>query len=339
MLSKFDKMLFQVIGAGVFLYGLIHSILLYFIDSDIELWFYNIFGKSPSCLKGQVVFITGASSGIGEHTAIALAKHGVKLVLTARRKIELDRVKRICLEVSKGKLHDRDILVIPMDMMDINSHQDYFEQAVQHFGHVNILFNNAGRSQRAMWEEIDMAVDKEMFELNVFSVINLTRVAVKYFNDRGKGHVAATSSIAGVLGVPFSGTYCGSKFALHGYYNTLRNEKGHKNLCVTLLCPGPTFTNFLTESFTGKPGEKYGIGTRPTDKRMTAERCGELCAVALANKIPESWIALFPLIPLVYIAVYFPFVFRCGLKILGPEALFKLRDSRDTSVLNEVHTV
>ncbi|KAK9747243.1 short chain dehydrogenase [Popillia japonica] len=187
-----------------------------------------------------------------------------------------------------------------------------------------------------MWEEIEMPVDKEMFELNVFSIINLTRIAVKYFNHKGKGHVAATSSIAGVLGVPYSGTYCATKFGLHGYYNALRIEKGNKNLHVTLLCPGPTFTNFLAESFTNKPGEKYGIGTRPTDKRMTAERCGELCAVALANRIPESWMALFPLLPLTYVAVYFPIVFRSALKILGPETLFKLRDSRDTTVLNEV---
>ncbi|KAK9747244.1 short chain dehydrogenase [Popillia japonica] len=140
-------MFFQAIGAGVFLYGLIHSILFYFIDSDIELWFYETFGKSPRRLKGQVVFITGASSGIGEHTAIALAKHGVKLVLAARRKNELDRVKQACLDVSKGELQDKDVLVMPMDMMDLNSHQNCFDQAVKHFGEVNILFNNAGRSQ------------------------------------------------------------------------------------------------------------------------------------------------------------------------------------------------
>lgn len=166
-------------------------------------------------MKGQVVFITGASSGIGEHTAIALAKHGVKLVLAARRKNELDRVKQACLDVSKGELQDKDVLVMPMDMMDLNSHQNCFDHAVKHFGEVNILFNNAGRSQRAMWEEIEMPVDKEMFELNVFSIINLTRIAVKYFNHKGKGHVAATSSIAGVLGVPYSGTYCATKFGLH----------------------------------------------------------------------------------------------------------------------------
>ncbi|KRT81443.1 dehydrogenase, partial [Oryctes borbonicus] len=312
-------MFFEAVGFGVFLYGLIHSVLFYFIDCDLELAFYEKFGKTPRRLKGKVVFITGASSGIGEHTAIALAKRGVKLVLAARREDELQRVKNICIEVSKGQLQDKDVLIIPMDMTDFESHEKHFQEAIQHFGTVDILFNNAGRSQRAMWEDIDLQVDKQMFDLNVFSVINLTRIAIKYFNGKGSGHVAGTSSIAGVLGVPYSATYSGTKFALHGYYNSLRNEKANTNLHVTLLCPGPTFTNFLSESFTNTPGEKYGIGTQSTDKRMTAERCGELCAVALANKIPESWIGLFPVIPLTYIAVYFPIVFRCCMKVLGPE--------------------
>lgn len=102
-----------------------------------------------------------------------------------------------------------------MDVTDLESHQKHFDHAVRHFGTIDILFNNASRSQRAMWEEIELSVDKEMFELNVFGIINLTRIAVKYFNQKGSGHVAATSSIAGVLGVPYSATYSGTKFALH----------------------------------------------------------------------------------------------------------------------------
>lgn len=102
-----------------------------------------------------------------------------------------------------------------MDLLDFSSHKKVFDLAVQHFGHVDILFNNAGRSQRANWEYIDMAVDKELFDLDVFSVINLTRIAVKYFNTKGYGHVAVNSSLAGVIGAPNSGTYCGAKHAVH----------------------------------------------------------------------------------------------------------------------------
>ncbi|CAH1155746.1 unnamed protein product [Phaedon cochleariae] len=321
-------MFFALMGAGVCAYGTIFTILTLLSDCDLELLFYEKFGKSPRRLKGKVVFVTGASSGIGEYTAYALAKVGAKLVLAARRYEELQKVKRKCLDLSNGLLEEKDILVIPMDMTDFPSHQKHFQEAVAHFGTVDILLNNAGRSQRAMWDNIELAVDKQMFNLNVFGVINLTRVALQHFNKVGAGHVAVTSSLAGIIGVPYSCTYTGTKHAIHGYFNALRVEKMKNNIDVTLLCPGPTFTNFLAESFTDKEGQKYNNPTQPTDRRMTAERCGYLTAVALANKTNESWMAVFPLIPLTYIIVYFPIIYNCGLKVLGPETMFKLRDSK-----------
>lgn len=102
-----------------------------------------------------------------------------------------------------------------MDMLDITSHKRNFNFAVQHFGHVDILFNNAGRSQRAVWEDIELDVDKQLFDLNVFSVIHLTRIAINHFKSRNMGHVAVTSSLAGIIGVPLSGTYTGSKHSIH----------------------------------------------------------------------------------------------------------------------------
>lgn len=105
-----------------------------------------------------------------------------------------------------------------MDVTDFDSHKKHFQQAVNHFGRVDILLNNAGRSQRAMWETTELAVDKQMFNLNVFGVVNLSRVAVEYFNKIGSGHVAVVTSLAGVIGVPYSGSYTGSKHAVHVSY-------------------------------------------------------------------------------------------------------------------------
>ncbi|XP_074033031.1 dehydrogenase/reductase SDR family member 7 isoform X2 [Leptinotarsa decemlineata] len=322
-------MLFSLIGIGVFTYGVIFTLLSLLSDCDLQLLFYEKFGKSPRRLKGKVVFITGASSGIGEHIAYALAKCGVRLVLAARRNEELQRVKRNCIDSSKGLLEDRDVLVIQMDVTDTASHRKHFQHAVLHFGRVDILVNNAGRSQRAMWATTEMSVDRQLFDLNVFGVVSLTRVALEHFDKVGCGHVAVVSSLAGILPVPYSGTYTASKHAIHGYFNSLRTERLGKNIHVTLLCPGPTFSNFLAECFTEKEGEKYNGSVQPSDKRMTAERCGYLSAVALANKTSESWIAVFPLISFTYIAVYFPIVFNIALRLLGPETLFKLRDSKD----------
>nr|CAI5837522.1 unnamed protein product [Callosobruchus analis] len=318
---------FTVLGAGMLIYWGVCTVLSFVCDCDLELFFYEKFGKSPRRLKGKVVFITGASSGIGEYTAYALAKFGVKLALAARRPNELLRVKRRCIELSNNQLTDRDVLVVPMDMTDFQSHRRHFHYAVQHFGHVDILLNNAGRSQRALWENIELEVDKQMFDLNVFGAVNLSRIALDHFSRVGSGHIAVVSSLAGIMGVPYSGSYCGTKYAVH---------KLPKNIHVTLLCPGPTFSNFLAESFTDKPGEKYGLQVQPTDKRMTAERCGYLNAVALVNKTKESWIAIRPIIALTYVMVYFPVLSSVVVKILGPNYMYKLRDSKNDTEVNIV---
>lgn len=103
-----------------------------------------------------------------------------------------------------------------MDILDVDMHEKHFKDAVNHFGHVNILVNNAGRSQRATWEDIESSVHRQMFELNVHAVVSLTQVAIKYFQlKKIPGHVAVTSSLAGIIGTPFSGTYCGTKHAIH----------------------------------------------------------------------------------------------------------------------------
>lgn len=102
-----------------------------------------------------------------------------------------------------------------MDVLEVKSHKRFFERALHHFGRVDVLVNNAGRSQRANWEEIDLNVDRQMFDLNVFAVVNFSRVALNHFLKVGYGHIAVTSSIAGVLGAPYSGTYTGTKHAIH----------------------------------------------------------------------------------------------------------------------------
>ncbi|XP_019761805.2 dehydrogenase/reductase SDR family member 7 [Dendroctonus ponderosae] len=322
-------MFFSIIGAGLVVYGCFYTLATAIFDCDVQLGFLEVFGKSPRRLKGKVAFITGASSGIGEHTAYALAKAGVRLVLTARRNLELQRVKQQCLAVSLGQLADKDVLVIPMDVLDFASHKAHFQYALRHFGTVDVLVNNAGRSQRALFDDTDLAVDRQVFELNVFAVINLTRVALAHFSQKGQGHVVVVSSVAGVLDVPFSASYTASKHALHGYLNSLRVEKSRKNIHVTLLCPGPVFTNFLSEAFTDKDGEKLDGSTRSTDKRMSAQRCGQLNAVAIANKVSEAWIARFPMVPMVYIGVYFPILLKVALRLVGPEKLFAARDSKE----------
>lgn len=168
-----------------------------------------------SSLEGKVVWITGASSGIGKYLAIVLAKNNVKICISARRTAELQKVKEECLLVASN-LQPNDILVLPMDMLDIDQHHALFNKVFQHFGAVDVLVNNAGRSQRAQFKDIALKVDQEMFDLDVFSVINLSRVYVNHVADtNGKGHIAITSSSVGLTTVPNSASYTAAKHALH----------------------------------------------------------------------------------------------------------------------------
>lgn len=163
-------------------------------------------------LRGKVVWITGASSGIGKQLAIELAKNHVKLCISARSGDRLQAVKEECLKQSK-LLGANDILVLKMDMTDTDTHQRHFDMVINHFGRIDVLVNNAGRSQRASFEEIDLRVDRELFDLDVFSVVNLTRLYVKHC--KGQGHVAVTSSSVGLISVPNSASYTAAKHAIH----------------------------------------------------------------------------------------------------------------------------
>ncbi|KAK7595165.1 hypothetical protein V9T40_001598 [Parthenolecanium corni] len=321
--------IFSVTGIGFLLYLVSYAVILMIADCDAQLFFATIFGRRKLAkFKDKVIWITGASSGIGEHIARLAAHYGAKLILTARNEAELERVKRLCIE--EGKVSEDDVLVLPLDITDISKHQSAFDKVIQRFGHLDILVNNAGRSQRATWENIDVQVDRDMFELNVFSNVSLSRLVAKHFLQRNEGHLAVTSSIAGVLTTPFSPTYCGTKFALHGYYGSFFKEKVESNVGVTLLCPGPVVSNLLPACFTDKPGEKFGESHTANDSRMTGERCAYLSLIAIANDLQEVWMAKFPVILLTYFSVYCPNISLWMYKRIGNRAMQRLRDQRET---------
>jgi len=293
--------IFATILVLYILYNLIWFVIACVADCDVITFLSVHFGKSPANeFAGKVVWVTGASSGIGEALAKNLANCNALLALSARRKNELVRVKKECLALNP-KLKEKDILIVDFDMLDYSVHESSFNKVLNHFGKLDLLISNAGRSQRASWQNIETDVDKNMFELNVFSLINLNRIAVRHFFKTGNvGGLAITSSIAGVIGAPDCASYTGAKHALHGYFECLRNETRDKNIAITMLCPGPVFSNIVREAFTSKSGEKVNKVYKPEEKRLTAERCAYLCLVAIANKLEESWQALFPLIIVTY---------------------------------------
>ncbi|KAK7481161.1 hypothetical protein BaRGS_00027594 [Batillaria attramentaria] len=277
-------------------------------------------------LRGQVIWVTGASSGIGEALVYQLASVGCRLILSARRTEELERVKKQCLLC--GPLKDEDILVLTLDSTKFGTHAAAVEKVLEHFKQIDVLVNNAGRSQRAAWADISLEVDRQMLETNVLGVLSLTKCVLPHMMQRKAGHIVVMSSIAGKVGAPFSGSYTGSKHALHGWFETLRVEGAEYNIDVTLLCPGPVFSRLFEQAFTGEPGKVLGREMGKEEKRMETSRCAYLCAVAIANRLDEAWISLQPVLVGTYVAQYAPSFYRGRMKRMGVEQLLKIREGQ-----------
>ena len=305
---------------------LIILVLICLSDADLTTMYYDKFGSKLPELRGKVVWITGASTGIGAAMALQAAEKGSKLILTARSEEKLLQVKEQCL-----KRGSPDALAFKMDMVDFEAHKSCLDRVMEHFGRLDVMIHNAGISQRARWEHIEMGVDRYMFDVNVFSVIHLSRLIMPIFlRQEAGGMFAVNSSVAAKAYAPFSGTYSATKAALHGYMESLRNERLGGNIRITMLCPGPTFSNLLSIAATEKTGQVFSGAMTVADRRMTAERCAHLSLVAITHNIYESWIAIFPVLPLIYAVQYMPGMSVTLKQILGPKIFQKLRDGKET---------
>ncbi|XP_053376864.1 dehydrogenase/reductase SDR family member 7-like [Mercenaria mercenaria] len=315
-----------IVEVAVVAYIVLQLVRLLFADCDLQLQWTDKFGRSTGVLTRKVVWITGASSGIGEYLSYELAKAGCRLVLSARREGELQRVKKECL--SYGTLMDDDILVLPLDMLKFDLHQPAVDEVLSRFKQIDVLVNNAGRSQRAQWEKTDLQVDRDMLEINVLSVLSLTKLVLPHMLERKEGHIVNMSSVSGKLGSPLSGSYTGAKHALQGWFDCLRVEMFPRNITVTNICPGPVFSNLLKGSFTENSGELLGVEMKEGEKRMNTRRCARLCAVAIANKLDEVWIALQPILLFVYIGQYMPTIAGWCFKRAGVKFMMKFREGQ-----------
>ncbi|GBL97492.1 Dehydrogenase/reductase SDR family member 7 [Araneus ventricosus] len=300
---------------------------MFYADADLTLLYYHSLDR-PRDFRNKVIWITGASSGIGEHLAYVLVKSGAKLALSGVNVERLTAVGERCKEISNCAAED--ILLVPFQINNFEIHDECVKKVLDHFGQIDILVNNAGVSQRAEFADVDIELDQQLFSVNVFGTINLTRKVLKHFLQRKKGHMVVTSSTAGKIGVPFSCTYTASKHALHGYFECLRSEMVDENIDVTLLCPGPVFSGLPDRCVTGKVGEKFDHKQKPTDKRMATERCCDLMATAIAYKLDECWITFQPILFTYYVAQYIPTIFRTLIAkfIFNKQRFMKMRQGR-----------
>eukprot|EP01039_Chlorochromonas_danica_P008449 gene8449-9315_t len=263
-------------------------------DSDLTLFF----TPSPpaQAYAGEVVWIVGASSGIGAALALELARFGAHVVLSARRAEQLQALAQQI--VSAG---GPEPLVLPFDVTQLDTHQTAFDQVLSKFGKLDVLVLNAGRSQRNLAVETPFEVTRDILELNFFSLVHLNKVVLPKLIEQKKGQIVVMSSVSGLLGTTVASSYSASKYALHGYFNALRSEVSLHNVAVSLVCPGPVETEISSHSFVnpGYPRQKEG-------KKMSAERCASLVVRGLYRGQDEMWISDQPVLSIAYLSVYAP---------------------------------
>lgn len=199
-------------------------------------------------LRGKVIWITGASSGLGEALAYELSRRKVRLILSSRRKEELERVKGNC-----HPLAQPEIRLHPFDLAESSTLQLITEAAVHLFGHVDILINCGGISQRSLAKETLISVDRKIMEVDYFGTISISKYLLPHFLKRKSGHFVVVSSAVGIIGTPFRSGYAAAKHALHGFFDSLRAElwKDSKTIYVTMVCPGWIRTNHSMNAMIG----------------------------------------------------------------------------------------
>jgi dehydrogenase/reductase SDR family protein 7B len=231
----------------------------------------------------KVVWITGASSGIGKALALELSKQNAKLVLSARNESKLSEVRNSC-------SHPNQVLVLPLDLGNIDSFNSKMKEVISAFGKIDILVNNGGISQRSLVKDTTISVDKQLMNINYIGTVALTKTVLPHFIENKQGQFVVTTSIVGKIGTPLRSSYAASKHALHGFFDSLRAENHKNNIAVTLVCPGFVNTNVSINALTGDGSPQNKMDTA-TQNGIEPNRFAKIMAKAMYKKKEEVYIA------------------------------------------------
>jgi short-subunit dehydrogenase len=236
-------------------------------------------------LQSKTIWITGASSGVGEGMATVFHREGADIIISGRRETELERVKASCTD-GPGS-----VTVLPFDITDADAREVAAQQVLERFERIDILVNNAGIGQRSLAKDTTLDVDRRIMEVDFFAPIALTKLVLPRMIEQQGGHLIVTSSVAGKHGVPLHATYCAAKHALHGYFDTLRVEHLHDDIAVMLLVIAGIRSDVFEHALTGD-GSEYGKHDQYSGTGMTAEDCAERVVEAIVNREPEVVISI-----------------------------------------------
>lgn len=228
--------------------------------------------------KHKRVWITGASSGIGEALAKAFSLHGAHLIISARNERELQRVAAEC--AAKGAAS---VLVQPLDLADHASIPGIVRQVAQQVGKIDVLVNNGGISQRSLAQDTAFEVDQQMMNVNYLGTVAVTKAVLPIMLTHQLGHFVTITSLTGKFGTPLRSSYAASKHALHGFFDSLRAELASTPIKVTLICPGYIRTNISINALTGS-GAKQGTMDEATGKGMDPDEL----AIRILNAVEKG---------------------------------------------------
>jgi len=236
-------------------------------------------------LELKTIWITGASSGVGEGMAKVFHREGANLILSGRRQDELQRVQACCTGGTGS------VTVVPFDITHAAARQAAARSVLEQFARIDVLVNNAGIGQRSLAMDTFEDVDRRIMEVDFFAPVALTKLILPRMIEQQGGQLIVTSSVAGKHAVPYHSTYCAAKHALHGYFDTLRIEHLNDNIGVTLLVIAGIRSKVFEHALTGD-GTEYGRNDWGDDVGMTAEDCAERVVAAIVNREPEVLISI-----------------------------------------------
>lgn len=248
--------------------------------------------------NNKIIWITGASSGIGKALAIHLSKQSTKLILSSRNKEALLQVRELC-------EHPENVEILPLDLEDYQSLFDKTLKALEFFGGIDILFNNGGISQRSFAKDTLVEVDKRIMDINYLGTVALTKALIPHFIEKNSGYFVVTTSIVGKVATPLRSSYSASKHALHGFFDSLRAEVYENNIKVTLACPGFVQTNVSINALTGN-GLPQNTMDAATNSGLTSETYVKHLLKAVRKEKQEVYIGGFKEKLGVYVKRFFP---------------------------------
>lgn len=212
----------------------------------------------------KIVWITGASSGIGKELAIQLSNLGATLILTSSN--------AVLLEILRSELQSTKVHVLPYDLFDLEGIRTLVEQALAFEGSIDYVIQSAGVSQRAMAEDADITVYKKLMDINYFAPLAITQAILPHFKMKNSGNITVISSIAGLIGFPLRTGYAASKHAVKGYFETLQCELYKTKTTISIVYPGRINTNISKNALIGN-GQQFGLTDANNKVGMEVDVC------------------------------------------------------------------